>query len=292
MKNLNLIKDYFILCKPRVVALMILTAIISMFLAPSEIFSLKLLILASLGIALSAGAGAVINHLIDVKIDIIMTRTYRRPIASGRIKPVSAIIFAAILTIASMFILIKWVNMLTAILCFLTLIGYAIIYTSFLKRATPQNIVIGGLAGAMPPLLGWTAVTGTIDPEPLLLVLIIFVWTPPHFWALAIDRHEEYAKAKIPMLPVTHGIAYTRLNVLLYTILLCVVTYLPYVIDMAGLIYVIGITILNLGFLYYAVQLYLSRGQRIAFKTFRYSVIYLALLFVVLLMDHYCPFLI
>lgn len=292
MKNFNVVKDYFTLCKPRVVALMILTSAITMFLASPHGVSFNLLLVASLGIALSAGAGATINQLIDAKIDKVMGRTQKRPIPAGRVKLSSATIFAIILMILSQIILILWVNLLTAVLCFLTLIGYAIIYTRFLKRATPQNIVIGGLAGAMPPLLGWTAVTGQINVEPLLLVLIIFMWTPPHFWALAIERHHEYAKADIPMLPVTHGLEYTRLNVLVYTVLLILVTYLTFVINMTGIIYLIGITLLNLGFLYYSIQLYLNKRDKIAYKTFRYSVIYLALVFALLLVDHYYKFLI
>jgi heme o synthase len=240
-----------------------------------------------LGIALCAASAATINHLVDQRIDAIMARTQKRPIASGRVSARNAIYFAVILGGIGMFILIAYVNVLTAVLTFFTLIGYAGIYTLLLKRTTPQNIVIGGLAGAAPPLLGWTAVTGHLDPQSLLLVLIIFVWTPPHFWALAIARYEDYKKAKVPMLPVTHGVAFTRLNILLYTILLCVVSLLPYVIEMSGLIYLIGALLLNAGFLYYAVRLYKTHDNRIAMQTFWYSIFYLMVLFVILLVDHY-----
>jgi len=285
-------KDYLTLCKPRVVALMILTAIIAMFLAsPTGGVPWQILIFASLGITFAACSGATINHLIDASIDEVMTRTKRRPIPAGRVQPKQAIIFAAVLAVLSMLVLVIFVNVITAILSLLTLIGYAGIYTWFLKRATPQNIVIGGLAGAMPPLLGWTAVTGSIDPQGLMLVMIIFVWTPPHFWALAIDRHREYAKANVPMLPVTHGLAYTRLNVLLYSLLLVAVTYLLFVIDMTGLVYLLGVTLLNVGFLYYAVNLYLNKKPDMAYATFRYSILYLALLFILLLVDHAFPLL-
>lgn len=281
-------KDYLTLCKPRVVAMMMLTAIIAMFLAsPSDAVPWAILVFGSVGIALAACSGGIINQLIDRRYDALMSRTQHRPIPAGRIKPVNALLFALILTFASMAILYLWVNPLTAALSFLTLVGYAIIYTVFLKRATPQNIVIGGLAGAMPPLLGWVAVTGRVDAGGLLLVLIIFTWTPPHFWALAIARYKEYQSADIPMLPVTHGIPFTRLNILLYTLLMIAVTYLPYVIDQSGLIYVAGVTLLNAGFLFHAIRLFRTTNPKHAMSTFYYSITYLSLLFVLLLVDHY-----
>lgn len=284
-------RDYFELCKPRVVALMLLTAIVGMLLAAPGWVPWQVLLFGTLGIALGASSGAILNHLVDRHIDAKMQRTQRRPIAEGRVSPQRAIIFAVILGLASMSVLIYWINPLTAVLTLIALIGYAVIYTVFLKHATPQNIVIGGLAGAMPPLLGWTAVTGQLDYSAWLLVLIIFAWTPPHFWALAIYRHEDYAKAKIPMLPVTHGIPFTKLSVMLYTLLLVAATLLPFVVDMSGLIYLVGAIILNLGFIYYAYRLMRSPNPKIALSTFRYSIIYLMLLFIVLLIDHYIPIL-
>lgn len=281
-------KDYLTLCKPRVVAMMMLTAIIAMFLAsPSGTVPWAILVFGTVGIALAACSGGIVNQLIDRRYDALMSRTQHRPIPAGRIKPTNALLFALILTFTSMAILYLWVNPLTAALSFLTLVGYAIIYTVFLKRATPQNIVIGGLAGAMPPLLGWVAVTGRVDAGGLLLVLIIFTWTPPHFWALAIARYKEYQSADIPMLPVTHGIPFTRLNILLYTLLMIAVTYLPYVIDQSGLIYVAGVTLLNAGFLFHAVRLFRTTNPKHAMSTFYYSITYLSLLFVLLLADHY-----
>ncbi|MGB6976184.1 MAG: heme o synthase [Gammaproteobacteria bacterium] len=286
-------RDYLELCKPRVVALMLLTAMIGMLLAaPIPTFiPWQIFVFGSLGIALSAGSGAILNHIVDRHLDTIMRRTHDRPIAAGRITPLQALSFAAVLGITGLALLLQFVNPLTAVLTLFALIGYALIYTVFLKRATPQNIVIGGLAGAAPPLLGWTAVTGSVDYMGLLLVLIIFVWTPPHFWALAIYRHEEYAKANIPMLPVTHGIAFTKLSVMLYTLLLMGVSLLPFVVDMSGIIYLIGVTLLNLGFIYWAIRLIKSDDPSVALRTFHYSIFYLMLLFVVLLMDHYLPIL-
>lgn len=285
-------RDYLELCKPRVVMLMMLTAIIAMLLAsPTGLVSWKILLFGSFGIAFAACSGGVFNHLIDRRIDTIMARTQGRPIASGRIKPGHAFIMGIALALLSMLFLFGFVNTTVAWLSLFTLIGYAGIYTLYLKRATPQNIVIGGLAGAMPPLLGWTAVTGHIDGEALLLVLIIFTWTPPHFWALSIARYKEYAKAKIPMLPVTHGLAFTRLNVLLYTFLMVAVTYLPFAINMTGLIYAIGVTFLNIGFLFQSIRLYCKKQEKDAYKTFKYSIFYLAVLFLVLLLDHYVPLL-
>lgn len=280
-------QSYLELCKPRVVGLMLLTAIVGMCLATPGLVPWQPLVFATIGIAFTGGAAAVINHLIDRKIDAVMFRTENRPLPTGQLSPTQAITFALLLGGCGMLILFFLVNALTALLSFATLIGYGIIYTIFLKHQTPQNIVIGGAAGAMPPLLGWTAVTNQIDPHGLLLVLIIFVWTPPHFWALAIYRYKDYAKAKIPMLPVTHGIDFTKLNILLYTVLLVIVSLLPFLVGMSGLIYLVGTTLLNIGFLYWAVLLKIRDQQIIALKAFIYSIYYLMGLFVVLLFDHY-----
>src|SRR5690606_36088944 len=241
----------------------------------------------SLGLAMAMGASAVINHVVDQKIDVIMARTHHRPVATGKIKPHYALLMAAFLTVSSLWILDQWINRLTAILTFFGVIGYAGIYTLYLKRATPQNIVIGGLAGAIPPLLGWTAVTGTLDAEAFTLVLIIFIWTPPHFWALAIHRREEYAKAEIPMLPVTHGDRYTRLHILLYTIIMVVVTVLPFVTGMSGWLYLLGALVLGAGFLYWAIVLMIGKNPDAGMDTFKYSIVYLMALFIVMLADHY-----
>ncbi|KTD14960.1 heme o synthase [Legionella israelensis] len=280
-------RDYMELCKPRVVMLMLLTALVGMYLATPGWLSFSLILTALSGIGLCAGSAATINHLVDRRIDAIMARTKKRPVAHGRISVLRALTFAVILGISGLMILICCVNLLTALLTFLTLIGYAGIYTGYLKRATPQNIVIGGLAGAAPPLLGWTAVTNQLNPEALLLVLIIFTWTPPHFWALAIYRFEEYKHAKIPMLPVTHGIAFTKLNVLLYTILLFAVSILPFAVGMSGWLYLAGASILGARFLFWAIKLYRFERAVIAMQTFRFSIIYLMLLFLFLLTDHY-----
>ena len=286
------IADYIELCKPRVVALMMLTAVVAMLLAsPTGLVSWNILFYGTWGISMAACAGGTINHLIDQRIDRIMARTKGRPIPSGRIKPSRAILMAIALTLGSMFILFHFVNTTAAVLSLLTLIGYAGIYTLLLKRATPQNIVIGGLAGAMPPLLGWSAVTGHIDGTALLLVLIIFTWTPPHFWALAIHRHKEYEKANIPMLPVTHGIHFTKLNALLYTLLMIGATYLPFAIDMFGLVYFVGLTLLNGGFLYHVIRMYRNNDSIYALKTFHYSIFYMSTLFLLMLVDHYFPIL-
>lgn len=278
---------YLELCKPRVVMLMLLTAVVGMFLASPGFVPWRSLIFGTLGIGLAAGSAAAINHLVDQRIDTIMARTQYRPLPSGKITPRQAWCFAALLGLASMLVLVTLVNTMTAILSLLTLVGYAGIYTLYLKRATPQNIVIGGAAGAAPPMLGWSAVTGTLDPHSLLLVLIIFVWTPPHFWALAIYRYKDYAAAKIPMLPVTHGIPFTKLSILLYTILLIAVSILPFATKMCGMIYLSGALILGGIFLYYAVKLKYSNDPAVAMATFRYSIWYLMVLFVVLLVDHY-----
>ena len=279
--------DYLELTKPKVVALMILTSVIGMCLATPGLVPLETLFFGNLGIALCAGSAAVINHVVDRQIDTIMARTHNRPIASGRVRPLQALFFAIGIGLLGMTILFVLINPLTAWLTFASLLGYAVVYTLVLKRATPQNIVIGGIAGAAPPLLGWTAVTGQFEGHALLLVLIIFAWTPPHFWALAIHRKEEYSKAGIPMLPVTHGVAYTKLHILLYTIIMVVVTMLPFLTGMSGIIYLIGSSILGIRFLYWSVVLLRGIKNDAPIKTFRFSITYLMLLFVVLIIDHY-----
>ncbi|WP_077529898.1 heme o synthase [Vreelandella utahensis] len=283
-------RDYLELTKPKVVALMLLTVIIGMLVAEPGLPSLATVFWGNLGIALLSGAAAVINHVVDHEIDARMARTRRRPVATGRLSNADALGFSATLGLAGMLVLVWQVNMLTAWLTLASLVGYAIIYTVFLKRATPQNIVIGGLAGAMPPLLGWTAVTGAVDPNALLLVLIIFAWTPPHFWALAIHRKEEYAQVDIPMLPVTHGNRFTELHILLYTFMLFAVSLLPVATGMSGMIYLVGATLLGLRFLQYAFRLWWGDDRRVALDTFKYSITYLMLLFVVLLVDHFVRF--
>ena len=280
-------RDYLELCKPRVVALMLLTVVVGMYLAVPGWVPLSTIAFSLSGIALCAGSAAAINHLVDKRIDAIMARTKKRPVAQGRVSIRQAVWFAVVLGVIGLMVLGLFVNELTAALAFITIIGYAGVYTGFLKRATPQNIVIGGLAGAAPPLLGWTAVTNQLDAHALLLVLIIFVWTPPHFWALAIYRFEDYKQAEIPMLPVTHGIRYTKLHILLYTVLLLVVSILPFVVGMSGLLYLVGALVCGARFLYWAVMLYRRDDARIAMFTFRFSIVYLMLLFVLLLIDHY-----
>lgn len=283
-------RAYIDLCKPNVVLLMLLTSVVGMYLATPGLVPLNTLVFGVLGIGLTACAGAAVNHVVDRHLDAVMSRTRNRPLPTKRIATRNALLFATLLAISGLAILVSFINTLTAILTLLTLIGYAVIYTLFLKRATPQNIVIGGAAGAAPPMLGWTAVTGHLDPQALILVLIIFAWTPPHFWALAIHRHKEYATAKIPMLPVTHGIPFTKLYILLYTILLFAVSLLPYATGMSGNLYFIGAIVLNSIFLYFALMLMFSRKPLIAMQTFHYSIFYLMLLFVILLMDHYITF--
>ena len=280
-------RDYKELTKPNVVLLMILTSVIGMFMAGPGMVPLDALILGNLGIALCAGAAAAVNHLVDQRVDQRMARTSKRPMAQGRVGTLQAAVFALVLGGAGMAILLIWINALTAWLTFASLVGYAFVYTLFLKRATPQNIVIGGLAGAAPPLLGWTAVTGEIHGHALLLVLIIFAWTPPHFWALAIHRKEEYAAVDIPMLPVTHGDAFTRLHILLYTVLMFLITLLPFVTRMSGPLYLLGAVVLGGGFLYWAIELMRNRNPAAPMETFKYSIIYLMALFVVMLVDHY-----
>jgi len=282
-------RDYYEMCKPNVVLLMLLTSLVGMFLAVPGMVPWPVLIWGNLGIAMAAGSAAAVNHVIDRRIDGQMGRTSNRPVAKGKVKPLHALIFATVLAVVGLAILYVLVNPMTAWLTLASSIGYAFIYTGYLKRATPQNIVIGGLAGAMPPLLGWVAVTGTLDPNALLLVLIIYAWTPPHFWALAIHKRDEYAKVEIPMLPVTHGLEFTGLQILLYTVLLIISTMLPYIVGMSGFIYLVGVTLLNIRFLYWALRLYRGAYEKAAMKTFWYSIIYLMLLFVLLLVDHYFP---
>ena len=280
-------RDYYELTKPKVVALMILCSAIGMFMAVSGMVPWKVLILGNLGIAMCAGAAAAINHLVDRRVDLIMARTHDRPIAQGRISITGAIIFVCVLGGSGMWILLTQINALTAWLTLASLIGYAFIYTLFLKRATPQNIVIGGLAGAAPPLLGWTAVTGEVHGHGLLLVLIIFAWTPPHFWALAIHRKEEYAAVDIPMLPVTHGETFTKLHILLYTLIMFAITLLPFATGLSSWLYLLGAVVLGLGFLYWAIVLMIGNNPDAAIETFRYSIIYLMALFLIMLVDHY-----
>lgn len=280
-------RDYLELCKPRVVLLMLLTVVVGMYLATPGWIELSLVGATLLGIGLCAGSAAAINHLVDRHIDSIMARTKKRPVALGRVSVSQALWFAVIMGVLGLSVLILFVNKLTALLTFVTLIGYAGVYTGYLKRATSQNIVIGGLAGAAPPLLGWTAVTNQLDPQGLLLVLIIFTWTPPHFWALAIYRYEEYQHAQIPMLPVTHGIQFTKLNIYLYTILLVVVSVMPFIIGMSGWFYLVGALLLGVRFLVWAHVLYRTEKAVVAMQTFRFSIVYLLLLFVFLLLDHY-----
>ena len=280
-------QDYLELTKPRVVALMIVTALIGMCMAVPGWVPWQPLVLGNLGIALCAGAAAAINHIVDERIDQQMARTQARPVATGRITQRDAILFAAALALLGVWVLVVWVNVLTAVLTVASLIGYAFIYTMFLKRATPQNIVIGGLASAAPPLLGWTAVTGEIHGHALLLVLIIFAWTPPHFWALAIHRREEYASVGIPMLPVTHGVGFTALHILLYTILMFLITLMPFATHMSGAIYLVGAVVLGVIFLYWSIEIMRGQNVNAPMKTFKYSITYLLVLFIIMLVDHW-----
>jgi len=280
-------RDFYEMCKPRVVMLMILTSLVGMFLAVPGMVPIDILIFGNIGIALVAGSGAVVNHLIDYKVDSLMKRTHNRPIPQGRVDPKQAAMFAAAIGIAGMLILLFLVNPLCAWLTLASFVGYAFIYTGYLKRATPQNIVIGGLSGAMPPLLGWAAVTGTIEPGALILVLIIFAWTPPHFWALAIHRKDEYAKTGIPMLPVTHGEHITKIHIILYTVIMFLITLLPYLTGMSGPLYLLAAVVLGLGFLGWSLLLMFKPKPSTAMDTFRYSIVYLMVLFVVLMIDHY-----
>jgi protoheme IX farnesyltransferase len=280
-------REYLELTKPRVVALIVFTAVVGMFLSVPAGLPLNAFLLGTFGIALASASAAAINHVLDKSADARMARTRGRPLPTGSLTPVQALSFAFALGALSMIVLVLGVNALTALLTFLSLIGYSVVYTVYLKHATPQNIVIGGAAGAAPPVLGWAAMTGEVTADALLLFLIVFLWTPPHFWALALYREKEYAAAGIPMLPVTHGSRYTRLQILLYTVLLAAVTAMPFATRLSGWLYLAGAAFLNAGFLYYAWRLYRNYSDTLARKTFRYSIQYLALLFALLLIDHY-----
>ena len=282
-------RDYLTLTKPRVVAVLVLTSMVGMLLARPVLPSVELFILANLGIGLAASAAAAVNHVVDRRIDAMMTRTKHRPVSEGKVSPINALLFAFALGVTGLGILVIVANPLTALLTFASIIGYAVIYTLYLKRATPQNIVIGGLAGAAPPLLGWVAVTNTIDPHALLLVAIIFAWTPPHFWALCIAKKEDYATADVPMLPVTHGDEYTRLQMLLYTILMVLVTMLPYLSGMSGVLYLLGVTIINARFLILLKKHSDTKDPQDAMALFWYSIRYIMWLFLFLLVDHFVP---
>jgi protoheme IX farnesyltransferase len=284
------LNQFYQLTKPRVVSLIVFTAVIGMFLATPGMVPLQALLAGTLGIALTAGAAAAINCLVEQRIDAVMTRTSRRPLPRGQVTSLQTLAFAGVVGGAGLFVLYQWVNALTMWLTLATFIGYAVVYTVVLKPMTPQNIVIGGASGAMPPVLGWAAVTGQVAPDALLLFLIIFAWTPPHFWALALYRKQEYAKAGVPMLPVTHGDKFTRLHVLLYTVILTAVTLMPFVTRMSGAIYLVAAIALDAVFLWYAVRIYVAYSDQLARRTFRYSIIYLTALFVVLLLDHYFRF--
>ncbi|WP_266156547.1 heme o synthase [Dyella silvatica] len=283
----SVFREYLELTKPRVVALLVFCAIIGMFLAVPGIPPWRALLFGTIGIWMASASAAAFNHLIDQRIDKLMARTAHRPLATGHLTPRQVLLFALTLGLVSMLVLVLLVNPLTALLTFGGLIGYAVVYTAYLKRATPQNIVIGGLAGAIPPVLGWTAVTGSLHPFALQLCLIIFVWTPPHFWALAIFRRDDYSRAQVPMLPVTHGVVYTRWHVLFYTILLVLVTLLPTLTGYSGLLYLGGAVVLGGGFLYYAVRLLNPPDELFAMKVFNYSIVYLMALFAFLLADHW-----
>jgi protoheme IX farnesyltransferase len=281
-------RKYYNLCKPKVVFLIVFTAIVGMLLSTQGALPLDTFLAATIGIGLASASGAALNHWVDQRIDVVMERTHKRPLPQGEMSSRSALLFALSLAVISMVILLVWTNPLTALLTLTSLVGYAVIYTMFLKRSTPQNIVLGGAAGAAPPMLGWAAMTGEVNTEALLLFLIIFVWTPPHFWALAIKRRDEYARAGLPMLPVTHGIVFTKFHILLYTMLLLSVTLMPFVIQMTGLIYFAGALSLGIGFIYHAVKLYRTGDSDLhAMKTFSYSIFYLSALFAFLLLDHY-----
>ena len=284
---MTLLRSYYELCKPNVVYMMLICALVGMLLAEQYVSSYLYLFISLSGIALCAASAAAINQVIDRETDASMTRTDQRPLPQGELSPTHASIFALVIGVLGAMILYFFVNTLTMILTIASLIGYAFIYTVYLKRATPQNIVIGGLAGAAPPLLGWSSITNTVDPYALLLVLIIFVWTPPHFWALAIHRKDEYAKESIPMLPVTHGVEFTKLQIVLYTIILFIVSVLPYIVLMSGIIYLVSALILSSIFLYYSIKLFVSKDNDIAMKTFQFSIYYIFLIFLALLVDHF-----
>ncbi len=281
-------RNYYNLCKPKVVYLIVFTAIVGMLLSTPGALPLDTFIAACLGIGLASASGAALNHWVDQRIDVLMERTSNRPLPQGELTSRQALIFALSLAVIAMVILLVWTNLLTALLTLTSLVGYAVVYTMFLKRSTPQNIVLGGAAGAAPPLLGWAAMTGEVNAEALLLFLIIFVWTPPHFWALAIKRKDEYARAGLPMLPVTHGVPFTKVHIVLYTLLLLAVSFMPFVIHMTSLIYFAGALALGLGFLYHTLKLYKTgESDEHAMKTFSYSIFYLSALFGFLLIDHY-----
>ena len=287
LEKVTLLRSYYELCKPNVVYMMLICAFVGMLLAEESVSSFGHLFVSLTGIAFCAASAAAVNQVIDRNTDASMTRTDQRPLPQGELSPTHASLFALIIGILGALILYLYVNTLTMILTLSSLVGYAFIYTVYLKRATPQNIVIGGLAGAAPPLLGWSSITNTIDPYALLLVLIIFVWTPPHFWALAIYRKDEYAKESIPMLPVTHGVAFTKLQIVLYTIILFIVSVLPYVVLMSGEIYLFSALILSTIFLYYSINLYFSNDDKDAMRTFQFSIYYIFLIFLALLIDHF-----
>lgn len=287
LEKVTLLRSYYELCKPNVVYMMLICAFVGMLLAEESVSSFGYLFVSLTGIAFCAASAAAVNQVIDRNTDASMTRTDQRPLPQGELSPTHASLFALIIGILGALILYLYVNTLTMILTLSSLVGYAFIYTVYLKRATPQNIVIGGLAGAAPPLLGWSSITNTIDPYALLLVLIIFVWTPPHFWALAIYRKDEYAKESIPMLPVTHGVAFTKLQIVLYTIILFIVSVLPYVVLMSGEIYLFSALILSTIFLYYSINLYFSNDDEDAMSTFQFSIYYIFLIFLALLIDHF-----
>lgn len=284
---MRLLKSYYLLCKPNVVYMMLICALVGMLLAEESVSSISRIVIALIGIAFCSGSAASINQVIDRKADASMTRTDQRPIPQGELSAVHASTFALVIGLTGALILYFFINTLTMILTLASLIGYAFIYTVYLKRATPQNIVIGGLAGAAPPLLGWASISNTVDPYALLLVLIIFVWTPPHFWALAIYRKDEYAKESIPMLPVTHGVAFTKLQIVLYTIILFIVSVLPYIVLMSGWIYLFSAITLSSMFMYYSIKLYYSDDNAFAMKTFNFSIYYIFLIFVALILDHF-----
>ena len=284
---MSFIKNYYELCKPNVVLMMLLCALVGIILASDTLLPLIEILVPLVGIGLCSGSAAAINQIIDREADAEMARTDKRPIPQGEISVTNASIFAFVIGLLGVLILVYFVNSLTAILTIFALGGYAFIYTIFLKRATPQNIVIGGLAGAAPPLLGWASVTNTIEPNALILVLIIFIWTPPHFWALAIYRKDDYAKQSIPMLPVTHGVAFTKLQIVLYTIILFLVSLFPYIVLMSGALYLISAIILSSLFLFYSVRLYLSDDDKYAMQTFWYSIYYIFLIFIALIIDHF-----
>ena len=281
--------QFWALTKPNVVALIVFTAVVGMFLAVPGLPPWREAVIGCIGIWLASASAAAINHLLDARIDAVMARTAHRPLPTGQLTPHQVLYFALGIGALSMVLLVAFVNVLTAVLTFCALIGYAVIYTKYLKRATPQNIVLGGAAGAAPPVLGWAAVTGEVHPYALLLFLIIFIWTPPHFWALAIFRRADYEKVSIPMLPITHGVTVTRWHILAYTVILVIVTLLPYLTGMASFFYLGGALVLGAGFLYYAIRLMDPPDELFALKTFNYSILYLAALFAFLLIDHYLP---